>query len=179
VTAATTAAAQPAAVRERCQHLQALEDAIKFRRSRAGAACSDCQHAPDGQCDDHGRDAGLISEWNRCTSLATAAEYRQLIGTLTETARAKILKVEPLFKTLAQIFKSSGLPLTFLITRRTVAAAITILLVPRKMVDIRTKGGDDAVELAQLVRLAASWILLMVGAILVLATAVIQLALAY
>ena len=63
MTAATTAAAQPAAVRERCQHLQALEDAIRFRRARVGAPCGDCQGAPDGQCDDHGRDAGLISEY--------------------------------------------------------------------------------------------------------------------
>jgi hypothetical protein len=61
----TMAAAQPAAVRERCQHLQALEDAIRFRRARAGAACGDCQRAQDGRCDDHGRDAGLISEYER------------------------------------------------------------------------------------------------------------------
>jgi hypothetical protein len=65
VTAATTAAAQPAAIRERCQHLQALEDAIRFRRARASAACDDCQRAPDGQCDDHARDTGLISEYER------------------------------------------------------------------------------------------------------------------
>jgi hypothetical protein len=60
-----TALACPAAVRERCQHLQALEDAIKFRRARAAAPCTDCDTAPDGRCDDHGRDVGLIAEYER------------------------------------------------------------------------------------------------------------------
>jgi hypothetical protein len=55
----------PPAARERCQHLQALEDAIKFRRARAAAPCADCQSAPDGSCEDHGRDAGLITDYER------------------------------------------------------------------------------------------------------------------
>jgi hypothetical protein len=65
VTAPTAATVQSAAVRERCQHLQALEDAIRFRRARTGAPCGDCRSAQDGQCDDHGRDAGLISEYEQ------------------------------------------------------------------------------------------------------------------
>jgi hypothetical protein len=55
----------PPAARARCQHLQALEDAIKFRRARAAAPCADCQSAPEGSCDDHGRDAGLIANYER------------------------------------------------------------------------------------------------------------------
>jgi hypothetical protein len=36
--------------------------ATPFRRARATAPCGDCQ---GGQCDDHGRDVGLISEYER------------------------------------------------------------------------------------------------------------------
>lgn len=55
-----TGSAPPAEARERCQRLQALEDAIKWRRARAAAPCADCQSGP---CDDHGRDAGLIADY--------------------------------------------------------------------------------------------------------------------
>jgi hypothetical protein len=48
-----------------CQHLQALEDAIKWRRARTAAPCPDCQATPDGKCDDHGRDADLIADYER------------------------------------------------------------------------------------------------------------------
>jgi hypothetical protein len=48
-----------------CQRLQALEDAINWRRARAAAPCTDCQATPDGKCDDHGRDAGLVAEYER------------------------------------------------------------------------------------------------------------------
>jgi hypothetical protein len=47
------------------QHLQALEDALKFRRARAAAPCADCTAATSGQCDDHGRDTGLIAEYEQ------------------------------------------------------------------------------------------------------------------
>ena len=51
-----------------CQRLQALEDAIKWRHARAAAPCTDCQATPGGQCDDHGRDAGLIADYERTAS---------------------------------------------------------------------------------------------------------------
>lgn len=54
-----------AAVSARCQQLQALEDAIKWRRARAASPCADCQAMPGGQCADHGRDAGLIADYER------------------------------------------------------------------------------------------------------------------
>jgi serine/threonine-protein kinase RsbW len=47
------------------QHLQALEDALKFRRARSAAPCADCATAISGKCDDHGRDIGLIAEYER------------------------------------------------------------------------------------------------------------------
>lgn len=61
------------ATRERCQQLQALEDAIKWRRERAARQCADCDAAPDGQCDDHGRGAGLISEYEQAARQLLAA----------------------------------------------------------------------------------------------------------
>jgi len=61
------AAAGLAAPREpgRFQHLQALEDAIKYRRARIAGQCGDCGAAPDGRCVDHGRDVDLIGEYER------------------------------------------------------------------------------------------------------------------
>jgi hypothetical protein len=47
------------------QHLQALEDALKFRRARSAAPCADCTTAISGRCDDHGRDIGLIAEYEQ------------------------------------------------------------------------------------------------------------------
>jgi len=56
----------------RGQHLQALEDALRYRRTRVTEPCADC--SPDGRCVDHGRDADLISEYERTAGalLATA-----------------------------------------------------------------------------------------------------------
>ncbi|GEM_PF-1012214 len=47
----------------RFQRLQALEDAIKFRRARAAEPCPDCDATADGRCDDHARDLDLIGEY--------------------------------------------------------------------------------------------------------------------
>ncbi len=51
--------------RERFRQLQALEDAILYRSGRAAAPCPDCDLAPSGQCDDHGRDTDLIGEYHQ------------------------------------------------------------------------------------------------------------------
>jgi hypothetical protein len=110
---------------------------------------------------------------------ATKAEYQQVISTLSEDSKAAIEKVKPVVETLGQIFESASLSLTFRIARWTVMAAITVLLAPRKMAEIRNAGGSEAVQLAQLVRLSAVWTVLMLGAILVLAAAIIQLVTAY
>lgn len=55
------------------QRLQALEDAIKFRRARLAGPCADCASAPDDQCDEHGRDAGLIAEYEQAARQLLAA----------------------------------------------------------------------------------------------------------
>ena len=51
--------------RDRFQRLQALEDAIKYRRARAAEPCGSCDAEPDGRCDDHGRDIDLIGEYEQ------------------------------------------------------------------------------------------------------------------
>lgn len=53
--------------RERCQRLQSLEDAICWRSGRLATPCADCASVPDGRCDDHGRDADLIAEYEQAT----------------------------------------------------------------------------------------------------------------
>jgi hypothetical protein len=50
--------------RGRFQRLQALEDAIAYRRARVTAPCPYCAlAAPGRKCDDHARDLELIAEY--------------------------------------------------------------------------------------------------------------------
>jgi hypothetical protein len=51
-----------AAERARFQQLQALEDAIAYRRARLAEPCPDCGVA---RCDDHATDANLIAAYQR------------------------------------------------------------------------------------------------------------------
>jgi hypothetical protein len=60
-----------------------------------------------------------------------------------------------------------------------VSAVSAIFVIPRKLAAIRAAGGEDAARLAQLLRQAGVWTLLMAGSMLVLAGAAIQLALIY
>ncbi len=53
------------AKRDRFQRLQALEDAIRYRRACVALPCADCDAVPDGRCEDHGRDVDLIREYDQ------------------------------------------------------------------------------------------------------------------
>jgi len=64
----------------RFQRLQALEDAIKFRRARAAEPCGDCATAPGGRCEDHGRDLDLISEYEHAARRLGAGQDCQPAG---------------------------------------------------------------------------------------------------
>jgi hypothetical protein len=59
------------------QRMQALEDAVAYRLTRVAAPCPDCQPAPGPRCDDHGRDLGLIGEYQR--TIRETAGYLQRI----------------------------------------------------------------------------------------------------
>ncbi len=76
-------------LRQRCgdrlQRLQALEDAMKYRRARAAAPCEDCAVAPVGQCDDHGRDLDLIGEYEQ-TARQLCAELGAITGHIAPAA---------------------------------------------------------------------------------------------
>ncbi len=52
-------------LRKRFHYLQALEDAISYRRARVAEPCADCDPANLEICDDHGRDADLIAEYEK------------------------------------------------------------------------------------------------------------------
>ena len=52
-------------LRERIHRLQALEDAIRYRRARVDGSCAGCGTAPGGRCEDHGRDVDLIAEYQQ------------------------------------------------------------------------------------------------------------------
>ncbi|HEY4851039.1 MAG TPA: hypothetical protein VII22_09585 [Streptosporangiaceae bacterium] len=53
-----------ATVQADCQHLQALEDAIAYRRARVTAPCPDCT-ASGQKCDDHACDLDLIDAYQQ------------------------------------------------------------------------------------------------------------------
>lgn len=65
------------AQRHQFQLLQALEDAITYRRARSAAPCVDCEAAPHGhRCDDHACDLNLIAAYQqtaRATNLGLSA----------------------------------------------------------------------------------------------------------
>jgi hypothetical protein len=52
--------------RDQFQQLQALDDAIAWRRARITAPCPDCEPGPDGRrCDDHACDLDLIAAYKQ------------------------------------------------------------------------------------------------------------------
>jgi hypothetical protein len=51
------------------QQLQALEDAIAYRRARAAAPCPDCT-ADGRRCDDHACDLHLIADYQQAAMAA-------------------------------------------------------------------------------------------------------------
>ena len=57
--------------RDQFQQLQALDDAIAWRRARITAPCPDCQPGPDGpRCDDHACDLDLIAAYKQMANTA-------------------------------------------------------------------------------------------------------------
>jgi hypothetical protein len=74
---AGTAAPSGAVHRGWFQHLQALEDAIAYRRARVTAPCSDCT-AKGCLCDDHACDLNLIAAYQQ-TATATILDLSSQI----------------------------------------------------------------------------------------------------
>lgn len=86
-----------AAVAARCQHVQALEDAIKWRRARAAEPCADCGAVPGGRCEDHARDFGLITDYERTARhFLQAAPYPPGAGTRATAVRDLLAERHPL-----------------------------------------------------------------------------------
>jgi hypothetical protein len=59
-------------------HLQALDDAIRFRVARLKAPCRSCR--PAVPCDAHGRDLGLLEAYHQMASAAVADLESARIG---------------------------------------------------------------------------------------------------
>ena len=53
--------------------VQALQDAIVFRRARAGAYCYECDQAPGGRCEDHACDLDLVASYEQDARAISAA----------------------------------------------------------------------------------------------------------
>jgi hypothetical protein len=79
-----------ATVRAQCQQLQALEDAIAYRRARVTAPCPDCT-ASDHMCDDHACDLNLIAAYQR-TAIAILDPSSQTSASRVTTLPAPATK---------------------------------------------------------------------------------------
>ena len=66
------------------QYLQALEDAIAYRRARAAASCPDCT-ADGRRCDDHACDLHLIAAYQQ-TAIAAIGD---VFGRVHDASRAR------------------------------------------------------------------------------------------
>jgi len=80
------------------QQLQALEDAIAYRRARAAAPCPDCT-ASGHRCDDHACDLDLIADYQR-TAIAILDGSSQTLtsrpaDTLHDAPRDEIQRAQP------------------------------------------------------------------------------------
>jgi hypothetical protein len=113
---------------------------------------------------------GAIAEYRDMVKAAPAAASRQFI---------MIMGIPAAFSLLTAILRNEKPPLWPLIRCAPLAAWSAIVAGPRKLGQIRAGGGDDAVRLNQLIRLASMWLILMAGSVLLLAAALIRLALAY
>jgi hypothetical protein len=77
-----------ATVQAECQRLQALEDAIAYRRARVSAPCPDCT-ASGPKCDDHACDLTLIAAYQRTAiAILNASSQTDAIRETTSPALA-------------------------------------------------------------------------------------------
>ncbi len=112
-------------------------------------------------------------------SLAEFESWRQTISQAAANALAGRAAHGSLTGTAVSV------PVGFQIGRRrprrvsAVKIPLLILLRPAQLARIRAEGGDEAVQLAQFLRQAEVWGIIMIGSALGLVAAVIQLALAY
>jgi hypothetical protein len=129
-----------------------------------------------------GAQAGAnLAEFKSLQASVSKVASDVIAETVAETVGGVVGAVIPLFPGSS----SSGLSivrmfvrlLRLMLARRSILSAV--ILMPRKLAQLRAKGGDEAVQMARFIRLAEVWAILMVGSALALVAAVIQLALAY
>jgi hypothetical protein len=65
LTAPAASAGRPGTTRAAPGISRHWKNAIKWRRARVGLPCGGCQNAPDSKCEDHGRDVGLIANYEQ------------------------------------------------------------------------------------------------------------------
>ena len=116
----------------------------------------------------------LLTIGTSAQAWASLSEYRNLFQTAPESARDTVqfaLGVAGLFFSMpAGVVARLG---------DSLEAVLAVFRIPHKMTAIRQSGGEDAARLAQLLRLAGIWSILMAGSVLALTGATIGLALTY
>jgi hypothetical protein len=127
-----------------------------------------------------------MSSWSAAAQWLTVAGSSLLTFGTWSQARASVIEYRDLFADLPQAARAAldASNVSRLTIRR--ARGIAVITpaalaseIPRQLEQIRQEHGDAAARAAQLIRLAAVWSVLTAGAVLILAAAVIQLALAY
>ena len=113
----------------------------------------------------------LLTVGTAAQAWANLSEYRDLFRTATRSVQ-KALWTGRLIAGIGAGVATSSLMLSFLLILEAFRGS-------RRLAAVRQAGGEEAVRLAQLLRLAGVWSILMAGSALILAAAVIQLALAY
>jgi hypothetical protein len=112
----------------------------------------------------------LLAVGTGAQAWVAAADYRQVFTRLTDGTPREVLAIlKPVGQSLS--FIGAGMK----ILPYVVATGITVVTAPRKMAEIRAAGSDEATQLAVLLRTTVAWTVLMLGSILVLAGAAIQL----
>jgi hypothetical protein len=124
----------------------------------------------------------LLTAGTGAQAWANITEYRdlqQVVAPAASQALLAALKGPVLTDVRDLMFSGSRFALTKFAWRLLRAIKAAIFEIPARMTTLRKTGPEDAARLAQLLRLAAAWSVILAGSALVLVGAVIHLALAY
>jgi hypothetical protein len=119
----------------------------------------------------------LLAIGTGAQALASLSDYRNLLRSLPKDVREAFF--DSLGATAGAMLLSGGggrwKPAWLVVVQ---ACAMATVFVPYRLAQVRKDGGADEKELARFLRLTGVWTTLMVGSLLVLAGAVVQLVLA-
>ena len=117
-----------------------------------------------------------LAEFERLKASVSEDAWNAVKATLGEAAVHALLLSAGLPSAL-RVWGTSVRLFRLLVARTSIQWAI--IVIRRRLAQIRDKGGDQAVEMARFIRAAQAWAILMLASGIALVSAVIELALAY